>query len=270
MKARITNLGREPFSLDAPNSQGAMIRRLIAPGSADVVDDVDPWYLNQDELLRQLVARGGVNAFTTTPSGIEVSSPNGILKVEWLSEPDDLIKFDFAGNLTVRKNSVTIGARPALNFIEGTNVTLTVADDAGDDEIEVTIATTSAGKAPVLFGSGDIATTPTARWLAPGNTDAIASVAAEGEFRVPFAGSLKNMYVHHSVPSGAAVLLTYTVYVSGAATPLAVGLLASAGFGANTTIAVPVVAGDRISVRVVKAAVVAPAMRNVRVSMEIS
>ena len=43
------------------------------------------------------------------------------------------------GTLVVRKNSgADVGTRPRLNFIEGSNVTLTVADDAGSDEVDVT------------------------------------------------------------------------------------------------------------------------------------
>lgn len=54
----------------------------------------------------------------------------------------------------VRKNSAgTIFSRPQINFIEGTNVTLTVADDAINNEIDVTIAASGGG------GSGNSVTT---------------------------------------------------------------------------------------------------------------
>ena len=43
----------------------------------------------------------------------------------------------------VRKNSVLVGNRNRVNFIEGSNVTLTVADDG--DEIDVTIASAGGG-----------------------------------------------------------------------------------------------------------------------------
>jgi len=44
------------------------------------------------------------------------------------------------GSMAVRKNSgANVGTRPRLNLIEGSNVTLTVADDVGDDEVDVTI-----------------------------------------------------------------------------------------------------------------------------------
>jgi hypothetical protein len=45
--------------------------------------------------------------------------------------------------VTVRKNSGTdVGTRKRLNLIEGTNITLTVADDATDNEVDVTITGT--------------------------------------------------------------------------------------------------------------------------------
>jgi hypothetical protein len=56
---------------------------------------------------------------------------------------------DATARTAVRKNSTgsSVGARRQLNLIEGPNVTLTVADDAANEEIDVTItaATTSSG-----------------------------------------------------------------------------------------------------------------------------
>lgn len=49
-------------------------------------------------------------------------------------------------NTTVQKIEVTknsgaiVGTRKQLNFIEGANVTLTIADDAGNDQIDITVA----------------------------------------------------------------------------------------------------------------------------------
>lgn len=49
-------------------------------------------------------------------------------------------------NVNVRKNSTgSVHARPRINFIEGSNVTLTVADDGTDNEIDVTIAASASG-----------------------------------------------------------------------------------------------------------------------------
>lgn len=50
--------------------------------------------------------------------------------------------------VTVRKNTGSdVGTRSRLNFIEGSNVTLTVSDDAGSDEVDITIAAASGGSA---------------------------------------------------------------------------------------------------------------------------
>jgi hypothetical protein len=46
----------------------------------------------------------------------------------------------------LRKNSAgTVFSRPQLNLIEGTNITLTVADDAGNGEIDITINASGGG-----------------------------------------------------------------------------------------------------------------------------
>lgn len=49
--------------------------------------------------------------------------------------------------LAVRKNTggADVGTRRRLNFIEGANITLTIADDSGNDEINITIETSTSG-----------------------------------------------------------------------------------------------------------------------------
>ncbi len=44
---------------------------------------------------------------------------------------------------TIQKAGTAVGTRRALNLIEGANVTLTVADDAGNDRVNVTVAAAS-------------------------------------------------------------------------------------------------------------------------------
>lgn len=52
------------------------------------------------------------------------------------------------GDVTIRKNSgADVGQRPRLNFIEGTDITLTIVDDVGDDEVDITVTSTAAGAA---------------------------------------------------------------------------------------------------------------------------
>jgi len=53
---------------------------------------------------------------------------------------------DINARVKVRKNTgADVGTRRRLNLIEGSNVTLTVADDAGNEEVDVTIASTGGG-----------------------------------------------------------------------------------------------------------------------------
>src|SRR5262249_46689220 len=43
------------------------------------------------------------------------------------------------GAITVAKNGSDVGTRKKINFIEGTNVTFTIADNSGSDRVDVTI-----------------------------------------------------------------------------------------------------------------------------------
>jgi hypothetical protein len=63
--------------------------------------------------------------------------------------------------VTVRKNTgADVGTRRRLNLIEGTNVTLTVADDAGNEEVDVTIAAAGGAAATVTTVELDFGSTP--------------------------------------------------------------------------------------------------------------
>lgn len=57
---------------------------------------------------------------------------------------------------TLRKNSTgTVYARKRINLIEGTGVTLTVADDSGNDEVDITIAASVANPVSQKVKSAD-------------------------------------------------------------------------------------------------------------------
>jgi hypothetical protein len=79
---------------------------------------------------------------------------------------------DNNARVAVNKNSgAVVGTRRRLNFIEGTNVTLTIADDAGNEEVDVTIAAAGgggSGLSVVLItgnsGNANIAAAPSETW----------------------------------------------------------------------------------------------------------
>lgn len=57
--------------------------------------------------------------------------------------------------VAVRKNSGgTTGTRRRLNFVEGSNIAITLADDAGNEEVAVTIAATTSIPAGVMWMTG--------------------------------------------------------------------------------------------------------------------
>jgi hypothetical protein len=59
---------------------------------------------------------------------------------------DETVTLGNNARVAVNKNSgATVGTRRRLNFIEGANVTLTIADDAGNEEVDVTIAASGGG-----------------------------------------------------------------------------------------------------------------------------
>jgi hypothetical protein len=47
--------------------------------------------------------------------------------------------------IEIQDAGVAVGVRPAVNLIEGSNVTLTIADNVGDDRVDVTIAASGGG-----------------------------------------------------------------------------------------------------------------------------
>lgn len=52
---------------------------------------------------------------------------------------------DGNARVNVKKAGVSVGTRRSINLIEGSNVTLTVADDSGNEEVDITIASSGAG-----------------------------------------------------------------------------------------------------------------------------
>ncbi len=60
---------------------------------------------------------------------------------------------DMNARIAVEKAGVAVGTRRTLNFIEGANVTLTMADDAGNEEVDITIAASGGGGGSVTTGT---------------------------------------------------------------------------------------------------------------------
>ena len=59
---------------------------------------------------------------------------------------------DTNARIAVEKNGSSIGTRRTINFIEGSNVNLTIADDASGEEVDVTINSTASGGGGASLG----------------------------------------------------------------------------------------------------------------------
>ena len=99
------------------------------------------------------LARGGVGASLsgTGPGFLKQTGVGAVVTVAALA-PGDLPTHTHAGTditsavpINILKSAAAIGTRRGINLIEGTNVTLTMADDAGNDRVNITIAAAAGG-----------------------------------------------------------------------------------------------------------------------------
>jgi len=75
---------------------------------------------------------------------VNVSSP--IVITGDAVDLDETVPIGNNARVAVSKNSgATVGTRRELNLIEGANITLTIADDPGNEEVDITIAATGSG-----------------------------------------------------------------------------------------------------------------------------
>lgn len=92
----------------------------------------------------------GLDATLTNERVLAVGSP--VTLTDGGAGGNATIDFDETATLgnnarvAVSKNSgATVGTRRRLNLIEGSNITLTIADDPGNEEVDVTIAASGGG-----------------------------------------------------------------------------------------------------------------------------
>lgn len=91
----------------------------------------------------------------TTATAVGLANTNTVGTANSLARSDHTHKRD----VRVAVSGTDIGTRNRLNLIQGSNVTLTVADDAVNDEIDITIASTGGGGGLSDGDKGDITVT---------------------------------------------------------------------------------------------------------------
>jgi hypothetical protein len=180
------------------------------------------------------------------------------------------------GSITVNANDIQVGvlATDAQHGVRGggTQHAVVTALLAGfmssADFTKLANIATGAMRSVSMWGNGSVAATTTTRFLSAGFDSALASTT---EIPVPIAtaGVLRNLYVRHNVAVGNGNAIVYTVMVNGVATALTLSLVTGAvGQASDLANTVAVVAGDRVSIRVTKAASVGTAQTDVTASFE--
>lgn len=78
-----------------------------------------------------------------------ISATSGLLKKTaantWSLDTNTYITTDGTARVIVKNNGTAVGTRRGVNFIPGTNVTLTIAEDAANEEVDVTINASGGG-----------------------------------------------------------------------------------------------------------------------------
>lgn len=139
-------------------------------------------------------------------------------------------------------------ARSAINFI---GATVTAADDAGNDRVNVTI---TAPSAVLTWGNDSVAAAADIRFLNPGSDSSTAGTSRDNSFAAPRAGTLRNLFARHNSPAGNGNSVAYTVLINGAGTALTLNLPTGAvGVDSDTLNTVAVAQGDQIDIEAAKA-----------------
>ena len=125
------------------------------------------WYNASKGLISSSTVKDGIvtTAWLSNPTNLDPPDLTSFLKVRIRQTDDGTAGNVFVDDVMVyrlglaevglRKNSAgTVFQRRRVNLIEGTNITLTVADDATNEEVDVTIASTDTGEANTSSNAG--------------------------------------------------------------------------------------------------------------------
>lgn len=123
-------------------------------------------------------------------------------------------------------------------------------------------------KAVLLWGNNGVSSTTTTRYLMPCYEDALATTGAI-QFRVPYAGTLKNLRVRHNTTAGNGNAIVYTLRVNSVASALTCSVNSTSADGSDVTNSVAVAAGDLLDIAVTKAASVGTSPSDIMASMEL-
>jgi hypothetical protein len=118
-----------------------------------------------------------------------------------------------------------------------------------------------------IWGADNVTGTTATRYLFPGYSDSLAQTVPV-QFRVPRAGTLRNLRVRHNTGAGNGNNIVYTLRVNGVASTLTVTLASTANDGSDLVNTVGVSAGDLVDIRVTKASSVGSSPQDITASVE--
>ena len=140
--------------------------------------------------------------------------------------------------VNVRKAGISIGTRRGINFIEGSNVSITAADDSGNERVNITIAASGGGSFPTLAstklaltdGTGQLTTVSGIYYLNDdaGTAEILSNIPSENNPSIPISGVIMYQAIGNNLTPGAlfAGYSTSTSFLSG--TPFLQGWRAGA------------------------------------------
>jgi hypothetical protein len=125
------------------------------------------------------------------------------------------------------------------------------------------------GGGPIIYGAGSVGRAATALFMAPGWISTVSATAIENAITRP--GTIRNLHVFVATAGVTAGNNTYTVRKNGVDTTIVAVIDNTAtGTASDTTHTTTVVAGDRLSMKVTKAGVVASGQANVTATVELA
>lgn len=132
-----------------------LVGNVVAQGTVEITALADQFFVGTD-------VNGVLEARTMSAStlagrggGAGAGNPEQLVLGPTLTLPSTTLNVAHntsTQRVDVAKNSgATTGSRKRINFVEGANVTLTIADDAGNDEVDVTIASSGGGGGSAVY-----------------------------------------------------------------------------------------------------------------------
>ena len=118
-----------------------------------------------------------------------------------------------------------------------------------------------------MFGNTGVFNNTVTRYLSPYWSDSLAPTSAQ-QFRIPRAGVIQSLRVHHNSPAGNGNIIIYTLRVNSVATALTASMGSTAADGSDLVNAVTVAAGDLIDIVVIKASSIVSSPDDITATME--